>query len=276
MSRARAARPGWCVVWACAGLLCVAGAQAGPADAPGITAGLFVEEMDVQRGRGDTALAWDAAAFAGRGRYRAWLRSEGERSESLGLASRLELLGGYALTPGVELVAGLRHDRGDLPTRTYAAFGLQSPRDARLQWDATGYLGHGSPEHADVHGGIRLQARYGWRLTERWSLRARAEAEYWNEDHERYATGTGSGPCELRAGLRLGYAIDSTLTAYVGTEYLYQLQDTAELTAGAGGEPRGARAVAGVRIRFGTNVALRGIAPTTPTLRSGRAGRDQP
>lgn len=250
MSRARAAGPGWCVVWAAAGLLCVQGAQAGSADAPGITAGLFAEQLDVQQGRGDSALGWDAAAFVGHGRYRAWLRGEGERSANLGLASRLELLGGYALTPRLELVAGVRHDSGELPTRTYAAVGLQSPRDARLQWDATGYLGHGSPEHADVHGGIRLQARYGWRLTQRWNLRARTEAEYWNEDHERFAGGTGSGPCELRAGLRLGYTPGDAITWYVGGEWLYQLQDTAELTTKAGGDPRGMRAVAGVRLQF--------------------------
>jgi copper resistance protein B len=233
-----------------AGLLCGSSTHAAAADAPGIAAGLYADQLEVQHASGDSAMAWDAAAFAGRDRYRIWLRTEGERSETLGLASRLELLGGHALSPRVELVAGIRHDSGELPDRSYAALGLQSPRDARLQWDVTGYLGHGSPEHADVHGGIRLQARYGWRLASRWSLRARAEAEYWNEDHERFAAGTGSGPCELRAGLRLNYAASDAVTLYVGGELLYQLQDTAELTAAAGGDPRGGRAVLGARLTF--------------------------
>jgi uncharacterized protein involved in copper resistance len=212
--------------------------------------GLLVEQLDWQDRSGQSVLAWDATAHVGRGRHSAWLRADGERDRDAMLQNRLEILWGYALQPRVELLAGVRHDTGALPSRTYGALGLQSPRDARLQWDITGYLGEGSPTHASVHAGLRVQGRYGWQLAPRWSVRARGEFEYWNEDHERYAEGTGSGPCELRAGLRLGYAGSDSMTWYVGGEWLYQLQDSAELTRASGGDPRYLSLVAGIRLQF--------------------------
>jgi copper resistance protein B len=244
MSRPKAFRPA--KPFACA-LLPILAATPAAAQFRGDEFGMdFVaEELEVRNDAVD--LAWDVAGTAGTARNRAWLRTEGEvRYEGIS-DYRAELLWGRPIPGFAELVTGVRHDWGTLPSRTYAALGLQSTQGTALQWEATGYLGDGS-QRADVHAGLRLQARYGWRLAERWNLRARVQFEYWNEDHERFAEGTGSGPCELRAGLRLGYAPGERVTWYVGAEWLHQLQDSAELTAKAGGDPRNLGLVAGLRV----------------------------
>lgn len=248
MSRPRASRPACLCTWALASTIIGAPAMAqSPTNDSGWRGGFVAEELDVRRDDAGSVLAWDATGHVGTARNRAWLRTEGEERDDGISSRRLELLWGRTFFAGTELVLGARHDSGTLPSRTYAAAGLQGPEGRALQWDVTGYLGDGS-QRADVHAGLRAQARYAWRLTDRWSLRARAEAEYWNEDHERFAEGTGSGPCEVRAGLRLGYATSERVTWYVGGEWLYQLQDTAELNEQAGGDPQSLGLVAGLRV----------------------------
>lgn len=247
MSRSRAARHAWPCAWALPIILFSASVPAQPAEAPTRHRSFIAEQLDLRRDGSDFAVAWDATAHAGDGQRGLWLRADGEHTSGGDTSSRLELAWGHALGHRTTLLVGARHDSGTLPSRSYALLGLQSRPGGALEWDLTGYLGDGS-QRADVHAGVRTQARYTWQLGDRWSLRGRAEFEYWNEDHERFAAGTGSGPCELRAGLRLGYAAGRRVTWYVGGEWLHQLGDTAELTLHDGSDPQTLGFVAGVRI----------------------------
>ena len=212
-----------------------------------LSASLTAEQLDWESRSDGEVLNWDGHGRVGTERHRLWLRSEGERLPDNTINNRLEMLWGQPLD-GWELMLGARHDSGELPARTYAAVGAQSLPGTALQWDVTAYVGDGSEDGADVHGGLRIQTRYGWQLLQGLFLRVRAEAEYWSEDHVRLTE--GSGPCELRAGLRLGYDPVPDMGWYIGGEWLYQIQDTARLTELQGGNPREARLVTGLRISF--------------------------
>jgi len=245
----RAPGPAWPFTWALLTTLMTIVPAARAVDFEDSTLGFVADELQMQRVEEGSALEWDATGFAGPAGRRLWLRSDGERRE-IGVSTyRTELLLEQPVLGIDGLVFGARYDTGTLPSRVYAALGLQSRADESWQWDATGYLGDGS-ELADVHVGVRLQGRYTWSFAPRFSLRARAEAEYWNEDHERMLDGTGSGPCELRAGVHVGYTAGPDLTWYWGAEWLRQLRDTARLTAAGGGEPKSVALTAGVRIGF--------------------------
>lgn len=214
---------------------------------PGWRGGFVAEEIDLRRDDAGHVFSWDAAGYIGGARYRAWLRTEGEERDEAISSERFELLLGRSFVAGTEILFGARHDSGTLTSRTYAAFGLQNARNRALQWDATGYLGE-SARSGRVHLGLRTQLRQSWQLSDRWSLRARAEAEIWTEDHGRTLGGPGSGPSELRAGLRIGYAVNRNVACHVGGEWLYQLQDTAELNERIGGDARSLALVAGLRV----------------------------
>ena len=247
MSRLRASRPTWLFTWVLLTVLLASPVLARSADTADWNTGLTVEQLDLLNRSGAATVAWDVTGFAGSLRQGLRLRLDGESESGGQTSNRLEMLWGHAVLGSTEILMGLRHDSGTLPSRTYAAMGFQGKAAGSLQWDVTGYLGDGS-SRADVHVGTRLQARYTWKLARQWSVRARTEVEYWNEDHERFAAGTGSGPCELRAGLRLAYAEGRRVAYYVGGEWLYQLQDTAELNELAGGDSRDLSIVAGVRL----------------------------
>lgn len=248
MSRLRALRPAWPYAWVLLTVLLPSSPRAQSAET-GWSTGLTVEQLDLQSRSAGSTLAWDLTGHARTGHWSAWLRGDGESEADGQVNSRVELLWGHSFVGPTDLLIGVRHDSGTLASRSYAALGLQSEGGGPLLWDVTGYLGEGS-SRADVHVGTRLQARYQWPLAQHWSLRARTELEYWNEDHERFVGGTGSGPCELRAGLHLGYGSDRRLDYYIGGEWLYQLQDTAELTEKAGGDARYLNLVAGLRLAF--------------------------
>lgn len=215
----------------------------------GHQAGILVEEADARISGGDTSVTWNAIAWLGGERQRAWLRTTGEGGVDGISARNVEVLWGLDIARETELVLGARFDGGTLPSRGYAAFGLQGSHWREFAWDVTGYAGRGSPT-ADVFLGIRARARYTWPLAGRWSVHGRAGFEAWHEDHQRLPGGTGCGPLQLRAGLRLGFAQTSQLTWHVGTEVLYQFQDTAEATELSGGEPHRVSLVAGLRMGF--------------------------
>jgi copper resistance protein B len=224
------------------------GAPAYAADAAR-RAGLVVEHADVLVGRGDSSMAWDAAAWVGSARQQAWLRTSGETGVDGISASNVELLWSVDVTGVTAVLVGARFDSGTLPSRGYAAIGLHGSHWRELAWDMTGYVGRGSAT-ADVFLGVRARARYTWPLSGRWSVHGRAEFEAWHEDHQRLPGGKGCGPLQLRTGLRLGFAQTARLTWHVGTEWLYEFQDTAEATERYDGEPNRVSIVAGVRAQF--------------------------
>jgi copper resistance protein B len=207
-----------------------------------LTAMLLAEQFEWQGGSGPDVLQWDATGWAGWSMNRLWLRTEGERSSGRSGEARTELLYGRPVAAWWDVVAGVRHDVGPGPARTYAALGVQGLAPQWFHVEATAYIGERG------QAGARLQADYDWLFTSRLILGARAEAEAWSDDDER--TGIGSGLSKTSLGLRLRYEIRPELAPYLGVEWSGLFGDTADIARDAGEERRETHLVAGLRWWF--------------------------
>lgn len=202
----------------------------------------MAEELEWQDGSPDGTLAWDAFAWVGRDDARLWLRSEGSRTRNANDEVRTELLAWRPITAWWNVVAGVRHDTGDGPARTYGLIGLQGLAPYRIGIDADLFAGEGGQV------GTRLEAEYRLLLTNRLILVPRVELEAYARDDA--DTGIGAGLAALEGGFRLRYEIRREFAPYLGVEWSAALGETADLTRAAGGEVRDARFVAGLRVWF--------------------------
>jgi copper resistance protein B len=188
------------------------------------------------------ALAWDARAWIGKDTQRLWLRSEGEQVDGWVHAADLEVLWGRSVSPWWDVVAGVRHDTGIGPSRTFAAVGVQGTAPYKMEVEATAYLGEGGRSAA------RLEAHYDTLLSNRWIVQWNAEANLLGRaDPER---GLGAGLATMEAGMRIRYEVTRRFAPYVGVVHEQAFGATARMRRDAG-EPRDdTRVVAGVRIWF--------------------------
>lgn len=207
-----------------------------------LTAMLLAEQFEWQGGSGDDALKWDATGWAGFSMNRLWLRTEGERPSGSSGEAQTELLYGRPIAPWWDLVAGVRHDVGPGPARTYAGIGVQGLAPQWFHVEATAYYGERG------QAGLRLQADYDWLFTNALVLTFRPEVSAWSDDDE--ATGIGSGLSEASVGLRLRYEIRPELAPYVGVEWTGLFGDTADIARDASEDRRESRVVAGLRFWF--------------------------
>lgn len=207
------------------------------------TAAEFVaEQFEWQGGSERDALKWDVRARVGDGTNRLWLLDEGLNFSGDPVENRAELLWGHVYDERWEIVAGVRHDDGETPSRTYAALGLVASKPDLFRIEASGYVG----DYA--HFGFRFKADYDWQIGSRLVLTARAKGEAWNDDHDRVRV--GSGPIVAGAGLRLKYRIRPAIAPYVGYEWERFLDDSALQAKRAGRDPERWVWVTGLHLRF--------------------------
>ncbi|MBN8281284.1 MAG: copper resistance protein B [Gammaproteobacteria bacterium] len=215
---------------------------------PVLAAGeVLIHQLEWQDRTGGDALKWDVSGWLGSDHDRVWLRDEGDHARGDEVENRVELLWGHPLARW-EFLAGVRHDSGRTPSRTYGAVGGQMRVRDSLRLEAMGYLGEGSDKGNKVHAGARLQADWDYPLGRGFALAARGEFEIWSEDHVRYTDGVG--PSQVNGGLRLQYTLAPALSPYVGVEWLRLLGDTADLEETAGRPAHESRLVAGLRLQF--------------------------
>ncbi|MGB3394430.1 MAG: copper resistance protein B [Stenotrophomonas sp.] len=198
-----------------------------------------LEAWDNAAGSGQ---AWAAKSWFGGDINRAWLRSEGQRSDShLGEWS-LDALYGRSISPWWDVVAGLRHDGGDGPGLTRAAIGVQGLAPYKFEFAATAYVG--GPRKAE----LAVEAEYSVLLSNRLILQPTLEAGIAADDDPRRGVGSGLGHAE--AGLRLRYEITRRFAPYVGFVHERRFGRTATLHRDTGEGARDSRWVAGVRFWF--------------------------
>ncbi|GMW06526.1 MAG: hypothetical protein AMXMBFR8_13230 [Nevskiales bacterium] len=207
-----------------------------------LTTMLLAEQFEWQARSGDNALKWDAVGWAGYSMNRLWLRTEGERPSGASGEAQTELLYGRPVSAWWDLVAGVRHDIGPGPSRSYAAIGMQGLAPQWFHVEATAYFGEGG------QAGARLQTDYDWLFTNRLVLNLRVEAHGWRDDDER--AGIGSGLAEISSGLRLRYELRPEIAPYVGVEWRGLFSDTADLAREAGEDRRETSVVVGLRWWF--------------------------
>ena len=185
--------------------------------------------------------AWEAHASTGGDIHRLWLRSSGSRSGGRTGHANAELHLSRAVARWWDVVAGLRHDTGNAPSRTRAAFGVQGIAPYQFEVSAMAYLGEGGA-------GVELEAEYDLRFSNRLVLQPVLELELQARDDP--ARGTGSGLSSAEAGLRLRYEVTRRFAPYLGIAHERSFGGTADLRDAAGEASRETRLVAGVRLWF--------------------------
>jgi len=198
-----------------------------------------LEAWDADPGAGQ---AWEGQGWIGTDLNRAWLRSEGERTDGRTEAADLEVLYGRSVSTWWDVVGGIRHDFQPGGSQTFAAIGVQGLAPQKFEVEATAYLGEGGQTAA------RLEAEYELLLTNRLILQPLVEIEAYGRNDA--ARGIGSGLSTAEAGLRLRYEFTRQFAPYLGVVHERAFGRTADLHRDAGESINDTRLVAGFRIWF--------------------------
>lgn len=186
--------------------------------------------------------AWEGKASWGGDIHRAWLRSSGERSGGHLESAQVELRYSRAVARWWDVVAGIRRDWGEAPSRTRPGVGVQGIAPYMFEVSAIAYAGEGGGVSAD------LEAEYDLRFTNRLVLQPALEVELNTKDDPQ--RGIGRGLSTVEAGLRLRYEVTRRFAPYVGVVHERAFGRTADLHAGDGEAARDTRWVAGVKLWF--------------------------
>ncbi len=203
---------------------------------------LLFDQLEYQDADEGSTLAWEISGWWGGDINRVWLRSEGERTNGVTEEAELHLLGGHAVGPWWDVVAGVRQDFKPGSGQTWGALGIQGMPLYGLEVQATGYVGEGGQLAA------RLEAEYDILLTNRLILQPVAELNFYGKEDS--ARGIGSGLSESEVGLRLRYEIAREFAPYIGVNWSRAYGSTADLAREEGEGTRETRFVAGVRMWF--------------------------
>lgn len=202
----------------------------------------MLDRLDVSDADPGTALGWEASAWIGGDVQRLWLRSEGEAVNGKIAHGDVEVLYGRGVRAWWDVMAGIRQDVGEGPSRTWAAFGVQGLAPYKFEVSATAYVGDAGRTAA------RIEAEYDTLFTNRLILQWRAEANAHGKADP--LNGIGSGVSTLEAGVRLRYEVTRQFAPYIGIEHERALGNTADLRRAAGHGARDTRVVAGIRLWF--------------------------
>lgn len=203
---------------------------------------VLVDQLELRDADDGNALAWEASSWIGNDLDRLWLRTDGEAPDLHVESASLEVLYGRAIATWWDAVAGLRHDFGDGPSRTFAALGVMGVAPGKFEVEGTAYVGQSGQTAAEV------EVEYDTLLTNRLILQWTAGAElHGKDDVER---GIGSGLSTVEAGLRLRYEFTRRFAPYIGLAWERAHGDTAAFRRTAGHDDETTAFVVGVRTWF--------------------------
>ena len=203
---------------------------------------LLLNRFEVFHSRHGSGQALDGQAWFGGDLDKLWLKADGERIGARLGATRTEALWNHAIATYWSVQAGVRHDFGDGPGRTWAAFGFQGLAPYWFDLQATAYAGQGGRT------ALRFEAEYDVRFTQRLILQPDLKVNlYGRNDPERRI---GSGLSSIEGGLRLRYEFSRKFAPYIGVAWDRKFGTTAGFARDDGKAVQGARVVAGVRIWF--------------------------
>ena len=198
-----------------------------------------LEAWDADEG---TGLGWEASAWIGTDLNRLWLRSEGEAVGGSVETADIEVLYGRSISRWWDAVAGVRHDFGEGPSQTFAAFGLMGLAPYKFEVQATAYIGQSGQTAAQVE--VEYDTLFTNRLIGQWKL----EANFHGQEDELRGIGAGLGTME--AGFRLRYEITRQFAPYVGVVREWAFGGTADLRRENSERVSDTRVVLGLRFWF--------------------------
>ena len=85
----------------------------------------LLDQLEVSDTSDGTEIGWEGIGWVGSDINRLWLRSKGHALDGSVERGRIEALYGRPVLPWWDVVAGVRQDFGNGPSRTWVAFGVQ-------------------------------------------------------------------------------------------------------------------------------------------------------
>lgn len=203
---------------------------------------VLIDQFEFVDGIDASGFAFDAQAYYGGDANKIWFKADGERTGGRWRDVRTEALWDHALSTFWNSQVGVRHDLGEGPNRTWAAFGVQGLAPYWFNIEATAYVGQSGRTAA------RVEAEYDLYVTQRLILTPDVELNAYGKSDPQRRIGAGLSNAEL--GLRLRYEVTRQIAPYIGLDFNRRLGKTADYVR-ADGEAAFDRAlVAGVRIWF--------------------------
>ena len=203
---------------------------------------VLIDQLDYVHGADANGVAIDAQTYYGGDANKLWFKLDGERTGGHLRDTRTELLWDHAASAFWDSQLGVRHDFGEGPSRTWAAFGIQGLSPYWFDIEATAYVGQSGRTAA------RVEAEYDVVLTQRLIFTPDLEINgYGKADAARHI---GAGLSNIELGLRLRYDISRQLAPYIGLDWNCRVGKTADLMREAGEPPFDHAIVAGVRVWF--------------------------
>jgi len=187
------------------------------------------------------SLSWDAQAWYGTDDNKLWLKTEGDRTDSA-TDARTELLWDRPIARWWSAQAGVRHDIGEGPARTWAALGVQGLAPYYFEVEATAYVGE------EGRTALRFSGEYALLLTQRLILQPQLEFNVFGKNDPRNLIGAGLSDTEL--SLRLRYEVRRELAPYIGVAWTQRYGRTADLARAAAHDVSEVQWLAGVRWWF--------------------------
>jgi len=203
---------------------------------------VLFDQLEYVHSPAANSIALDAQAYYGGDVNKLWLKVDGERTGGSLRDTRTEALWAHALSAFWDTQLGLRHDLGEGPARSWAAFGVQGLAPYWIDIEATVYIGQSGRTAA------RVEAAYDLMLTQKLIFTPNLELNaYGKNDPARHI---GSGLSNVELGLRLRYELRRQFAPYIGIDWNRRIGNTAD-RMGAAEEPAfDHQIVAGVRVWF--------------------------
>jgi copper resistance protein B len=201
---------------------------------------ILADRFETRHGDGSDSYLWDLSGWYGGDIHKLRVKSEGEGD--LGNSpdhAEIQALYSRAVTPFVDLQAGIRHDIRPDPQRSHLALGLQGHLPYLIEIDALAYVSNKG------HLTGRVEAEYDLWINQRLILQPRLELNV--AAQEIGELGLGSGLGSVKADIRLRYEIRREFAPYIGVGWEQKLGDTAAFARTAGHDEQSWDLVLGIR-----------------------------
>jgi copper resistance protein B len=202
---------------------------------------LMCDELEWRGANGQQAGAWDAQGWYGGDSDKAWLKTEGVRTDRWTAASA-EILWDRVVSPWWSTQVGLRNDFGTGPSRSWLALGLEGVAPYMFDTEATLYVGESGRTAA------RVKIEYDLYLTQRLVLQPKAEVNAYGKRDS--ARALGSGVSDLELGARMRYEFRRELAPYIGVDWSRMFGSTAALARADGRDAHDLQLTVGLKFWF--------------------------
>lgn len=190
---------------------------------------------------GDDGFRWDGEVWYGGDLNRLVIKTEGDGGDDGVEEAEIQVLYSRAISPLFDLQAGIRQDL-EPASRTYATIGFEGMAPYWFDVEGALFLSNQGDLLA------RLEGSYDLRLTQKWILQGRAEANLSAQDVPELGIGSGFSNAEL--GLRLRYEVRRNFAPYIGVTHDRSFGATADFARAAGERQSTTSLVFGLRAWF--------------------------